>query len=167
MIKEIIEPYSILAKEFNILVDEPMENYTSFKIGGTADLVALPENKFELKDLLKRAWELEIPVTLFGRGTNLLITDRGIRGLVVITKQLKSRIQIIERERDTITIFTDAGERLSKVCQFAIITFSFRDDFLTRTSPPKADKPVGAKRKSRSFGEPKRICHKGTKTQRI
>ncbi len=120
MIKEIIEPYSILAKEFNILVDEPMENYTSFKIGGTADLVALPENKFELKDLLKRAWELEIPVTLFGRGTNLLITDRGIRGLVVITKQLKSRIQIIERERDTITIFTDAGERLSKVCQFAI-----------------------------------------------
>ena len=120
MIKEIIEPYSTLAQEFNILVDEPMENYTSFKIGGTADLVALPENKFELKDLLKRAWELEIPVTLFGRGTNLLISDRGIRGLVVITKQLKSRIQIIEKERDTITIFADAGERLSKVCQFAI-----------------------------------------------
>lgn len=120
MIKEIIEPYSILAQEFNILVDEPMENHTSFKIGGTADLVALPENKFELKDLLKRAWELDIPVTLFGRGTNLLITDRGIRGLVVITKQLKSRIQIIGKERDTITIFADAGERLSKVCQFAI-----------------------------------------------
>ncbi len=120
MIKEIIEPYSTLAQEFNILVDEPMENYTSFKIGGTADLVALPENKFELKDLLKRAWELEIPVTLLGRGTNLLISDRGIRGLVVITKQLKSRIQIIEKERDTITIFADAGERLSKVCQFAI-----------------------------------------------
>jgi len=120
MIKEIIEPYSILAQEFNVLVDEPMEHYTSFKIGGTADLVALPENKFELKDLLKRAWELDIPVTLFGRGTNLLITDRGIRGLVVITKQLKSKIQIIEKERDTTTIFADAGERLSKICQFAI-----------------------------------------------
>ncbi len=120
MIKEIIESYSILAKEFNILVDEPMENYTSLKIGGKADIVALPKHRFELKNLLKRACELDIPVTLFGMGTNLLITDRGIRGLVVITKQLKSKIQIIEKDRDFITIFVDAGERLSKVCQFAI-----------------------------------------------
>ena len=73
MIKEAIKPYSILAQEFDLLVDEPMENHTSFKIGGTADLLALPEDKIQLKNLYKKALQLNIPITLFGGGTNLLI----------------------------------------------------------------------------------------------
>ena len=124
MIKEAIRPYAKLVQEFNLLVDEPMENYTSFKIGGIADLLALPENKMELKNLIKTAWQLDIPVTLIGGGTNLLITDRGIRGLVIVTKQLNSKIEFMNREsetdRDTKTVIVDAGERLSKLCQFAI-----------------------------------------------
>ncbi|MCP4670261.1 MAG: UDP-N-acetylmuramate dehydrogenase [Desulfobacula sp.] len=120
MIKEALKPETKLAREFNILFDEPMKEYTSFKIGGRADLLALPKNKIELTNLIQRAWELDIPVTLFGKGTNLLISDRGIRGLVIITKQLKSKIEIIETASDTKTILVDAGERLSKICQFAI-----------------------------------------------
>jgi UDP-N-acetylmuramate dehydrogenase len=138
MIKEATKPSSLLAQEFNLLqdfnllIDEPMRNYTSFKIGGPADLLALPEDKMELKNLIMRAWELEIPVTLVGGGTNLLVRDRGIRGLVIITKQLRSKIAIQDTNPDTNsdtnsntnsntkTIIVDAGERLSKVCQFAI-----------------------------------------------
>ncbi len=120
MIKEALKPETMLTREFNILVDEPLGEYTSFKIGGRADLLAIPKNKIELTNLLQRAWELDIPVTLFGKGTNLLISDKGLRGLVIITKQLKSKIEIIETDSDTKTLIVDAGERLSKICQFAI-----------------------------------------------
>ncbi|MEN8211709.1 MAG: UDP-N-acetylmuramate dehydrogenase, partial [Thermodesulfobacteriota bacterium] len=119
MIKEAIKPYSIFAQEFDLLLDEPMGKYTSFKIGGTADLLALPKDKIQLKNLIKKARELDIPVTFFGGGTNLLISDRGIRGLVVITKQLKSKIELIETDSETDTIIAGAGERLSKICRFA------------------------------------------------
>ena len=111
---------STLVQEFNLLVDEPLKKYTSFKIGGPADLLALPKDKLELKKLLTKSSTLNIPVTLFGGGTNVLITDKGIRGLVVITKFLKSKIHIIQSNLQEKTIYTETGDRLSKVCLFAI-----------------------------------------------
>lgn len=120
MIQEALKPEEILARDFDILVDVPMDEHTSFKIGGRADLLALPKNKMELTDLIQRAWQLDVPVTLFGKGTNILISDRGIRGLVIITKQLKSKIKLIGTDSDTKILIVDAGERLSKICQFAI-----------------------------------------------
>ncbi|MBU8848020.1 MAG: UDP-N-acetylmuramate dehydrogenase [Desulfobacterales bacterium] len=120
MLKADNTAYSILAQDFDLLVDEPLKKYTSFKIGGPADLLALPKDKHELKNLLKKASDLDIPVTLFGGGTNLLITDKGIRGLVVITRLLKSKIRIIKTDLDGKTIGVEAGERLSNVCRFAI-----------------------------------------------
>jgi len=111
---------STLIQDFNLLVDEPLKKYTSFRIGGPADLLAMPEDKLELKKLLKKAAALDIPVTLFGGGTNILITDKGIRGLVVITKFLKSNIHITRADLQGKTIYVEAGENLSKVCRFAI-----------------------------------------------
>jgi len=111
---------STLIQDFNLLVDEPLKKYTSFKIGGPADFLAMPKDKLELKKLLKKAAALDIPVTLFGGGTNVLITDKGIRGLVVITKLLKSKIHITRADLQEKTIYVEAGENLSKVCQFAI-----------------------------------------------
>ena len=65
-----------------LLIDEPMSRHTSFKIGGPADLMAMPSNEEELCKLLKRAAEHNVPVTLVGNGSNLLVRDKGIRGLV-------------------------------------------------------------------------------------
>ncbi len=59
-------------------------------------------------------------VSFFGGGTNLLITDKGIRGLVVILKQLKSEISITKKDHNEKIICAKAGELLSKVCQFAV-----------------------------------------------
>ena len=111
---------STLVQEFNLLVDEPLKKYTSFKIGGPADLLAMPKDKLELNKLLTKSSALNIPVTLFGGGTNILITDKGIRGLVVITKFLKSKIHIIQSNLQEKTIYAETGDRLSKVCLFAI-----------------------------------------------
>lgn len=120
MIEKKQNKYSALAEKFNLLIDEPLKKYTSFKIGGPADLLALPKDQQELKQLLKEASTLDIDVTLFGGGTNLLITDKGIRGLVVITKCLKSKIRIIETGLHEEILYVEAGERLSTVCRFAI-----------------------------------------------
>jgi UDP-N-acetylmuramate dehydrogenase len=111
---------SKLVQEFNLLVDEPLKKYTSFKIGGPADLLALPKDKLELKKLFKKALDLYLPVTFLGGGSNVLITDKGIRGLVVITKFLTSKINIIQTGLRRKTIYAGAGERLSRVCRFAI-----------------------------------------------
>lgn len=62
---------------------EPMSKHTSFHIGGPADALAQPQNVAELQVLLKKAEELSIPVTLIGNGSNLLVRDKGIRGLVI------------------------------------------------------------------------------------
>ena len=52
--------YSTLTQKFNLLIDEPLKNYTSFKVGGPADLLALPKDKEELKALLKIKSSLEL-----------------------------------------------------------------------------------------------------------
>ncbi len=66
-----------------LLIAEPMKKHTSFRIGGPADCLALPQNEEELKALLRKAAEQSVPVTLIGNGSNLLVRDKGIRGLVI------------------------------------------------------------------------------------
>lgn len=111
---------STLVQEFNLLVDEPLKKYTSFNIGGPADFLAMPKNRIELLTVLKKASDLDMPVTLFGGGTNMLITDKGIRGLVVITRRLKSKIQVTRSGHKETRVYVEAGERLSGLCRFAI-----------------------------------------------
>ena len=69
------------AKE--LLLEEPMAKHTSFRIGGPADVLPQPADEAELAALLKRAGEHAVPVTLVGNGSNLLVRDKGIRGLVI------------------------------------------------------------------------------------
>ena len=69
------------AKE--LLLEEPMAKHTSFRIGGPADVLAQPADEAELAALLKRAAEHAVPVTLIGNGSNLLVRDKVIRGLVI------------------------------------------------------------------------------------
>ena len=80
------------AKE--LLLEEPMAKHTSFRIGGPADVLAQPGNEAELAELLKRAADHAMPVTLVGNGSNLLVRDKGIRGLVIKLSNLFSSITV-------------------------------------------------------------------------
>ena len=80
------------AKE--LLLEEPMAKHTSFRIGGPADVLAQPGNEAELAELLKRAAHHAVPVTLVGNGSNLLVRDKGIRGLVIKLSNLFSSITV-------------------------------------------------------------------------
>lgn len=67
----------------NILYNEPMKYHTSFKVGGPADMFIEPENRTELVKTIKSLKEQSIPYYLIGNGTNLLVSDKGIRGAVI------------------------------------------------------------------------------------
>lgn len=63
--------------------DVPLGRYTSFRIGGPADALVAPNSLEELQGLMRIVADCGAPCTLLGRGTNVLISDRGVRGVVV------------------------------------------------------------------------------------
>lgn len=66
-----------------VLCDEPMKNHTTFQIGGNADFFVLPDTSEKIGKILKLASEENIPLFVMGNGSNLLVRDRGIRGIVL------------------------------------------------------------------------------------
>lgn len=77
--------YELMTKEVNkelVKINEPMSKHTSFKIGGMADIFATVKTKKDLEAILKIVKEQNVPLTIIGNGSNLLVKDNGIRGLV-------------------------------------------------------------------------------------
>lgn len=66
-----------------VLTDEPMSGHTTFRTGGFADIFIMPSSKEALKDSIKILQEYEIPFMVMGNGSNLLVSDKGIRGAVI------------------------------------------------------------------------------------
>ncbi|MDO4921136.1 MAG: UDP-N-acetylmuramate dehydrogenase [Phascolarctobacterium sp.] len=77
-----------------LLLAEPMSRHTSFRIGGPADALALPQTEGELQALLLKAKASQTPVTLIGNGSNLLVRDKGIRGLVIKLGNMLNDIEV-------------------------------------------------------------------------
>jgi UDP-N-acetylmuramate dehydrogenase len=70
----------------------PLARLTTMRVGGTADLLATAHNAFELRALVRFARARDLPLLLLGRGSNLIVSDRGVRGLVVHVRAEGSRI---------------------------------------------------------------------------
>ncbi|WP_139903907.1 UDP-N-acetylmuramate dehydrogenase [Clostridium thermarum] len=69
--------------ESNVLADEPMKNHTSFKVGGPADIFVIPKDYQEVQQLVKVCKDQNVPYFIIGNGSNLLVKDGGIRGVVI------------------------------------------------------------------------------------
>jgi UDP-N-acetylmuramate dehydrogenase len=63
--------------------DEPLARFTTMRVGGPADLYAAPVNPYELRGIVRMARGREVPYTLLGRGSNVVIADAGVRGLLI------------------------------------------------------------------------------------
>jgi UDP-N-acetylmuramate--L-alanine ligase/UDP-N-acetylenolpyruvoylglucosamine reductase len=74
--------------------DEPMAQHTSFRIGGPAEFWIEPNDEKTLSRLLRYCHERQVPVTIVGRGTNLLVRDAGIAGAVIHLGRAFSRIEV-------------------------------------------------------------------------
>ena len=88
---------------------EPMSRHTSFRIGGPADLFALPSSIEELRALIKELYTCGVEPVLLGNGTNLLVSDRGIRGIVIGTNHVKG----IDRQENGTSLRVACGETLA------------------------------------------------------
>ena len=95
--RQSLEKLSLRLSEYipsqRLLKDEPMSRHTTFRIGGPADLVLLPASSDEIVRAMDDCAELGIPVFVMGNGSNLLVRDGGIRGLVIIIGEAMSRIK--------------------------------------------------------------------------
>lgn len=113
MNQEFLKELSGQLPDLEIKKNEPMAKHTTFKVGGPADIYVTPDIK-ALDVILKLAKEYKIPVTIIGNGSNLLVTDKGIRGLVV---EIGKAMESIEISGTTITV--GAGTLMSKVANAA------------------------------------------------
>ena len=100
--------------KIEFIKDELMKNHTSFKIGGAADAFVLPKTKDEFLKVIEICEKSELPITVVGNGSNLLVSDKGIEGITLCTLKMNS-IKIIGEDE----IFADAGASLTAVCLFA------------------------------------------------
>ncbi len=69
--------------ETKVRFNEPMEKHTTLKVGGPADILVLPETVQDVIDTMEFAKKYDVPVTVIGNGSKLLVLDGGIRGLVI------------------------------------------------------------------------------------
>jgi UDP-N-acetylmuramate dehydrogenase len=83
-----------------VLFDEPMRHHTSFRIGGPADVLVLPGSVEDLRRAIQFARKNNLPLTITGNGSNLLVRDGGLRGLVVKLGDCFNRI-VVEGTRIT------------------------------------------------------------------
>lgn len=102
-------------KEIPVLWEEPMKHYTSFQIGGPASAVCIPKNREQLSCLLSFLRKMQINHWFVGNGSNLLVSDEGLKGVVILLdSDFDGEILI-----SNTVLEAPAGKKLSSVCAAA------------------------------------------------
>ena len=96
-----------------ILKDEPMKLHTSFKVGGNAEYFVKAKNINEIKEILELVKKENVPIFVIGNGSNLLVKDNGVKGIV-----LKLDFEDYKVEDDIITV--QAGMAVSRLSRKAL-----------------------------------------------
>lgn len=104
-----------LLKKEQILRDEPMKQHTTFRIGGPADYLVMPRTKEEVVQVIRLCLEENMPYYVIGNGSNLLVSDKGYKGVVI---QLFKMFDRISTEGCRIT--AQAGASLARIASEAL-----------------------------------------------
>ena len=94
MKQEFYEKLSKIVEKEQILIEEPMKKHTTFRIGGPAEYLILPQTAEEIADVVKLCRQEEIPWYIVGNGSNLLVADEGVRGVVIQLLRNFNQIQV-------------------------------------------------------------------------
>jgi UDP-N-acetylmuramate dehydrogenase len=98
-----------------VLFDAPMKQFTSMKVGGPADSLLFPKDADELKKVIRFARRKKIPLLILGKGTNLVVRDKGVRGWVINLTQGMKKIKF-----DGEVVEAEAGLFLQQLVQYSI-----------------------------------------------
>jgi len=104
---------SIVGEE-DVLTDEPLSEHTTFEIGGPADLYVMPEDIDELRDVIDLCREKDLPFFVLGRGSDLLVSDEGYRGVIVGLADGLTGVDVDEKE-----MTCEAGVTLKEAAEMA------------------------------------------------
>ena len=104
----------VVSKE-KIFVDEPMKKHTSFKTGGNADYLVCPQNAEEIINIISLCKKENVPFFIMGNGSNLLVSDKGICGVVIKTAGALNNIKVNGDE-----IVAESGVMLKKTANIAL-----------------------------------------------
>lgn len=100
--------------DVEVRAHEPLSRHTSFRIGGPADIFAVPHTLDGLRRLLVACTNSGLPHCIIGKGSNLLVRDGGVRGVVI---QIAANLSAVRREG--CRIIAQSGASLARVCMFA------------------------------------------------
>lgn len=98
-----------------VLYDEPMKNHTTFKIGGPCDVLVMPNTIEQILNVLNLVKENDLAYMIIGNGSNLLVSDEGIRKVIVKLHKNFSKITL-----DGNKITSQAGATLKEIADFAL-----------------------------------------------
>lgn len=101
--------------ERQVKTGEPMEMHTTFRVGGPADYFVLPETKEELRETVLLCRREEMPYYILGNGSNLLVSDKGYRGVIIQVFKSMNKIRA-----DGNCIHAQAGALLSAIAARAL-----------------------------------------------
>ena len=104
----------------NVKFDEPMSRHTSLHVGGPAEAFVIPENIETFEALITWSREKKLPFLVIGDGTNLLVKDGGISGIVIVLTECLKTIAQTGVESEKILVTAMAGARMRSLCTFAI-----------------------------------------------
>lgn len=99
----------------NVSVDEPMKKHTTFRIGGPADYYVMPHSGEEAAQVIKACREWKLPFYILGNGSNLLVSDKGFRGVIIQMFKNYSELSV-----DGVCVTARAGALLSKIAKTAL-----------------------------------------------
>lgn len=105
-INKIAELLEVNIPKENIYINELMSKHTSFKIGGPADIFVKAKNINQINEVLKICNENNIPLTIIGNGSNVLVRDKGIRGILL---KIEMTNYNIEKNGQWAEVKADAG----------------------------------------------------------
>ena len=100
----------------NVWKDEPMKLHTTFRVGGPADWFVTPEEENRVCELVRLLKKENIPYYVMGNGSNLLVGDKGYRGVIIQMYKKMSQIRAMEDR----VIYAQAGALLSKIAAEAL-----------------------------------------------
>jgi UDP-N-acetylmuramate dehydrogenase len=101
-----------------ISFDVPMARHTSLRVGGSADVLAFPQDEEDLSVIIQFAKERAIPYYVLGRGTNVIVRDGGLRGIVISLCRGFREMSIIGRENEEVLVSVGAGGDLKSLVRF-------------------------------------------------
>lgn len=107
-----------IVTENQVLEDEPLSNHTSFKVGGPAKYLVYPKTISEIISIIELCEKNNMPYYVMGKGSNLLVSDKGYEGTIIKLNAEFSNINISQLSKEEYLVRAQAGISLAKMAKF-------------------------------------------------